>query len=404
MTETVRGSRAHLAKTADLRGPLRLAIIGAGEFQVPLIEAARKRGIETHVFAWADGAAGKEVADFFYPVSITEIDEIAAQCAALEVDGVATIGSDLANITVAEVAERLGLPANSVDCVRKSTNKELMRAVFEQCGDPSPRSVPVREGDDAALLDVPYPLIVKPADRSGSRGITKLADPVGLVEAVERAMTESFAREALVEEFAEGDEYSVEYVSWEGEHRFLAVTEKFTTGAPAFIERGHLEPARISAERERAIRTVVEHALDSLGVRFGASHAEVKVAPDETIKIIEIGSRMGGDCIGSHLVPASTGYDFVGAVIDTALGVEPPCPSGVPVRHVAIRFVFDDDDRAALAALRRDPAVELLLETPIDEDGHAIVDSGSRYGFYIFASDDEAALEPYLPASSKEAC
>jgi biotin carboxylase len=68
---------------------------------------------------------------------------------------------------------------------------------------------------------------------------------------------------------------------------------------------------------------VVEHALDSLGVRFGASHSEVKVDADGAVKIIEIGSRMGGDCIGSHLVPLSCGYDYVGAVIDVALGVEP---------------------------------------------------------------------------------
>ncbi|MDE8703611.1 ATP-grasp domain-containing protein [Adlercreutzia equolifaciens] len=69
-----------------------------------------------------------------------------------------------------------------------------------------------------------------------------------------------------------------------------------------FIERGHVEPARITPERAEAIRAVVEHALGSLGVEYGASHAEVKVASDGSIKIIEIGSRMGGDCIGSDLV------------------------------------------------------------------------------------------------------
>ncbi|MEE0705381.1 MAG: ATP-grasp domain-containing protein, partial [Adlercreutzia sp.] len=266
----------------------KLAIIGASDFQNPLILAAKARGIETHVFAWEAGDVGERTADFFYPLSITEVDAIAEECRRIGVDGVACIGSDLGNITASAVAEKLGLTANSMECVRRSTNKELMRRTFEEHGDPSPRSVPVTAESDLEALGaaLEFPVIVKPADRSGSRGITKLASVEGLDEAVSRALGESFMGEALVEEFAEGDEYSVEYISWQGEHRFLAVTEKFTTGAPMFIEKGHVEPARIAPEREAAIRAVVEHALDSLGVEYGASHSEVKVAADGSIKII----------------------------------------------------------------------------------------------------------------------
>ncbi len=400
--ETVAGAagaarvlHAPLEHAEQLRGTPKLAIIGASEFQNPLILAAKERGIETHVFAWAAGDVGEETADFFYPVSITEVDAIAEQCRKIGVDGVVSIGSDLANITVAGVAAALGLTANSVDCVARSTNKELMRRTFEACGDPSPASVPVTADTDLGTLSLAYPVIVKPADRSGSRGITKLESPESLGAAVARALDESFAGEALVEEFACGDEYSVEYLSWEGEHRFLAVTEKFTTGAPMFIEMGHLEPARVSPEREAAIRAVVEHALDSLGVRFGASHSEVKVDADGTVRIIEIGSRMGGDCIGSSLVPLSCGYDFVGAVIDVALGIEPPQVE--TAARPAVRFVFSEEDERALAALQSEAPELVEFVTPIAHDGHAIVDSGSRYGFYIFSGNDLAEIEPYLP-------
>ena len=386
----------------QLRRTPKLAIIGANEFQNPLILAAKARGIETHVFAWEAGDVGETTTDFFHPISITEVDAIAEACRAIGVDGVASIGSDLANIAVAGVAAALGLTANSVDCVAKSTNKELMRRAFEEHGDPSPASMPVTADTDLGALDVAYPVIVKPADRSGSRGITKLESPAGLGAAVARALGESFAGEALVEEFACGDEYSVEYISWEGEHRFLAVTEKFTTGAPGFIERGHLEPARISPEREAAIRAVVEHALDSLGVRFGASHSEVKVDADGVVRIIEIGSRMGGDCIGSHLVPLSCGYDFVGAVIDVALGVEPPQPTGDVRRPAAVRFVFDKGDERALAMLSDEHPEALAYVSPIERDDHAIVDSGSRRGFFIFSADDAATVEPYLPEVEDE--
>lgn len=131
--------RESCAYNCDGKSPKRLAIIGASDFQNPLILAAKKRGIETHVFAWAAGDIGESTADFFYPISITDIDAITEKCRQLGVDGVASIGSDLANITVAAVADKLGLTANSVQCVQASTNKAKMRQTFAEAGDPSPR-------------------------------------------------------------------------------------------------------------------------------------------------------------------------------------------------------------------------------------------------------------------------
>lgn len=424
---------------------IKLAIIGASDFQNPLILAAKERGIETHVFAWEAGDIGERTADYFYPISITEVDVIARECRRIGVDGVACIGSDLGNITASAVAEQLGLTANSMDCVRRSTNKHLMRATFEACGDPTPRSFAVSVDTDLAALDLDYPVIVKPADRSGSRGITKLLSSEGLTEAVARALDESFAKHALIEEFVEGKEYSVEYISWQGKHHFLAVTEKFTTGAPRFIERGHLEPARITLEQKQALCAVVEHALSSLGVEYGASHSELKITPDGTITIIEIGSRMGGDCIGSHLVKLSCGYDFVNAVIDVALGQAPQgikggydiplsqksqlihqddgeflhdsdmrhqetaeyCQkkdevqldgSNTPVsRAAAVRFVFNAEDRAVLETLQTQAPDCLEYVSEVHAADHDIVDSGSRYGFFIFSGDSVSHLEQYLP-------
>ena len=375
----------------------KLAIIGASDFQNPLILAAKKRGLETHVFAWAAGDIGETTADLFYPISITDIDAITEKCRQLQIDGIASIGSDLANITVAAVAEKLDLTANTPKCVAASTDKALMRQTFAAHSDPSPRFTVVKHGETPQVDGFTFPIIVKPSDRSGSRGITKLTSADGLEEALERAQSESFHSEALVEEYIEGDEYSVEYISWQGAHEFLAITEKFTSGNPHYIETGHLEPARINNETAAEIRRVVEHALDSLGVEYGASHSEVKVDPAGNVKIIEIGSRMGGDCIGSHLVHLSTGYDFVDAVIDIALGLKPP-ENATPLRNTAaIRFVFSKKDIETLERLHNNDSIAIDLISSITDSTEAIVDSGSRHGFYVFSSPDLSAIEPYLP-------
>lgn len=118
----------------------KLAVIGASHFQMPLIERAQEKGCEVHAFAWQCGDVGETAADVFHPVSITEVDEIVRICREVGVDGICTIASDLATVAVSHVAEELSLTGNSVACMERSTNKNLMRRAFEAAGDPSPRA------------------------------------------------------------------------------------------------------------------------------------------------------------------------------------------------------------------------------------------------------------------------
>ncbi len=361
-----------------------LAILGASYLQLPLIEKAKAMGYTTHVFAWAADDVGETAADVFYPISIVEKEAILARCRAIGVCGVCSIASDLAMPTVGFVAHALGLACNSPQAVRNSTNKHLMRLAFEAGGDPSPKSVLVDETTDLGALALRYPVIVKPTDRSGSRGIFKLEGPEGLARAAALAMAQSFEKKALIEEFAEGQEYSVEYISHQGAHHFLAATLKYTTGAPHFIETGHLEPAPLSPEALKAVQAIVPHALDSLGLTMGASHTELKIAPDGTIRLIEIGGRMGGDCIGSDLVYYSTGMDYVRMVIQTACGEAPDLTRETAPRAVESRFLLTREDAAELARiLRKTPERILKLVDFHPENIGRATDSSNRAGCYI---------------------
>lgn len=363
----------------------RFVIIGANEFQNPLIIRAKEKGLETHVFAWEEGAVGKENADYFYPISITEKEAILEECRKLKPVGIASIGSDLAMLTVNYVAEQLGLASNSIACTRVSTNKYLMRKTFEQNGDPSPRYALSEEKE--AISHFTYPLIVKPTDRSGSRGIMKIESPSQLEEAIANASHHAFDKKAIVEEFIEGKEYSVEYISYQGEHTFLALTEKFTTGAPHFIETGHREPAIVSQEMLQKVQKVVEHALNSLQVTCGASHSEVMITKDGEVKIVEIGARMGGDCIGSDLVKLSTGYDFVDMVIQTACGKRPQFVKVCKPRPVRIQFLFGQADLEVLEEYKKNQPERICCISEIELFNHEITDSASRYGYYIRYDD-----------------
>lgn len=368
----------------------KLAIIGANDFQNQLILKAKDRGIETHVFAWECGDVGEKTADHFYPISITEKEEILEKCKEIQIDGIVSIASDLAAITVNYVAEKMGLTGNGIDSSLIATNKYLMRKTFEKNGDPSPKNYRSDELNEENIAKLSFPVIVKPVDRSGSRGITKVQDKSELTDAIQIAEELSFDKKAMVEEFVEGDEYSVEYISYQGKHYFLATTKKFTTGAPHFIETGHIEPADLDKEIVKKVKFIVEHALDSLMIKNGASHSELKIDKKGNIVLIEIGGRMGGDCIGSDLVQISTGYDFVNMVIDVALG-NPPCFDKVCIPRVAqVCFIFNEDDLKEMEAIKEEHPewIYRISEIePINSDKE-VTDSSTRYGYYLLAKEE----------------
>ncbi len=373
----------------------KIAIIGASYLQKPLIDRAKEKGLETHVFAWAAGDVGEKAADFFYPISIVEKDTILDKCRAIGIDGICSIASDLATITVNYVASKMGLIGNDLECTAVSTNKHLMRERFYERHVPSPRSILINGINEINDLKITYPAIIKPTDRSGSRGVTLVTDPSGLESAVRAALEQGFEKAVLIEEYVDGDEYSVEYMSWQGNHTFLALTQKFTTGAPHFIEKGHLEPAIISQDKMEEIKKVVSHALKSLGIKYGASHSEIKITNKEEIKVIEIGGRMGGDLIGSDLVELSTGVDFVEEVINVSLGI-PPKTDIKKTRAAGVRFIFSQEELNRVETLIRKNKNQLVRKDLREISDKMIQSSSDRFGYYLMESDNPEDLLPYM--------
>lgn len=364
----------------------KIAIIGANSFQNRLIIKAKEMGYETHVFAWQCGDIGEKTADYFYPISIVEKEQILEECKRIKPCGIASIASDLAVITVNYVAEALGLPCNEYRHSAICTNKYEMRRAFMDGGVPCPRFLKVSAvPDENELAGFSYPLIVKPTDRSGSRGITKVMSYEELASAIDLAVEHSFEKCAVIEEYIDGDEYSCECISYNGKHSFLAFTKKYTTGAPHFIETGHRQPSDIPAEHQDCIKASIFKALDSLNIKNGASHSEFKLLANGDIRIIEIGARMGGDCIGSDLVQLSTGVDFVAAVVDIACGNAPDLtPRSIP-RNAVIRFMFDESDLQALDTAKKDPCKHIEYISDIDTDNIGkVTDSSNRVGYYIY--------------------
>lgn len=293
-----------------------LAIIGASYLQLPVVERAKQMGLRTICFSWPQGAVCKDVCDVFYPVSITEKDEILRLCREEHIDGICTIASDVAAPTVAYVAEQMGLPGNPYEAAVKAHDKQLMHRILTAAGVDCPLS-----NIQYPISNLQYPLIVKPTDRSGSLGVQKVERPEDLEAAITQAKALSLNGEAIVEEFIEGREISVEMISQNGVHHALQITDKTTTGAPHFVELAHHQPSTLPADMQTRIFAITRRALDALGLTNGASHSEYRITKEGRVVVMEIAGRMGGDFIGSDLVQLSTGYDFLKGVIEVALGL-----------------------------------------------------------------------------------
>lgn len=364
----------------------KLAIIGGSYLQLPVVKKAKEMDVEVHCFSWRDGAVCADVADFFYPISIIEKDEILHKCQEIQIDGITTIASDTAVSTVNYVASRMGLRSNPDEYSETTTNKFKMRQCFLESSVPSPKFALVEDMSHYQITGFKFPLIVKPTDRSGSRGVEKVLDPLQLEEAVKRAQNESFEHKAIVEEFVTGREISVESISNEGKHIILQITDKVTTGAPFFVELEHHQPSTLPPETKERVKEIVLHALDSLHIQYGASHAELKIDEDGDIKIIEIGARMGGDFIGSDLVFLSTGYDFLKGVIEVALGMFTE-PVMMESHCSGVYFLSKETEKLKEVIWKREQYPEIIRAEITDSELKHIECSGDRSGYLIYQSN-----------------
>lgn len=306
----------------------KIMILGASILQLPAIEKAREMGLDVVAVDMNPVAVGFSVAGVVKEI-ISTIDTPAILDAAKRhrIDGIMTLASDMPMQSVAAVCQAMGLTGISEDAALKATNKAFMRDALKAAGVPVP--LYFRTNGWEAFVDAVgiiraagFRCIVKPADNSGSRGVDLLDEESDLRQVF--AYTSHYSRhgEIMVEEFMEGPEVSVETLAVAGEVHVIQITDKLTTGAPYFVEMGHSQPSSLPPAVRQRIREVAIAANKAIGITDGPSHTEIKVTRDGP-KIVELGARLGGDCITTHLVPLSTGVDMVECNIRIALGEKP---------------------------------------------------------------------------------
>jgi len=383
-----------------------VVVIGAGPLQVPAYEAARRMGLRSVAIDRNPAAPGMALADVAEAVDTRDVEGVLAVARRERASGVVTLCTDAPVVVVAAVARALGTPALTPEAAAVATNKARMRDALAAGGVPIPRYRRARTLEEAraAAEELGFPVILKPPASSGSRGIFKASAADRLEAGWRHARSVAGeGAEILVEEFVEGDEVSVETLSFGGAHHVIAVTDKRTTGDPYWVETGHSQPSRLPPPTLTAVRDCARASLAALGVSEAAGHVEIKVGPGGP-RLIEVGARLGGDFITTELVPRSTGVDMVEAVIRLALG-EPPRHLPTQDRGAAIRYLLPPAGRLeaveGLDAARRMPGVvRLELSASPGTVLEGVRSSLDRPGFVIAEAPSAAEAERRAAAAA----
>ncbi|MCR5151395.1 MAG: ATP-grasp domain-containing protein [Clostridiales bacterium] len=376
----------------------KIMILGASILQLPAIEKAIQMGLSVVAVDMNADAVGFRVPGVTKEViSTIDIPEIVKAAKRHSIDGIMTLATDMPMRSVAAVSKEMGFGGIDEDAVFKATNKIAMRIALKDKNVPVPNFF--KASDKAEYLNavksIGVPFIVKPADSSGSRGIFKVSDLEDkklIDEAYSYARTYSREGDVIVEEYMSGPEVSVETISLDGVCHIIRITDKITTGAPHFVEMGHSQPTCLDAETVKRISEVTVQANKAIGIKCGPSHTEI-IVTQQGPKIVELGARLGGDNITTHLVPMSTGVDMVECCIKIALGEKPDISQkwdkGAAVRYFRQRPGVVKSICGIEEAKRIPGVKQISVVHSVGEEVTDITGSGARIGFVI-AQDENA--------------
>ena len=321
----------------------KIMIVGASVLQLPAILKAKEMGYHVAVVDFNPSAVGIPYANAYYNASTMDEEAVLRAAEDYRPDGIMTLATDMPMRGVSRVSEKLHLHSIPYETAVKATDKYEMILAFREHGVPSPWFFVADSPEELVSheAELTYPCIIKPTDNAGSHGVAEVFSFKELMDNYEYAHSCSRHGRVIVEEYLDGPEVSVEVMAIGGKVQVLQITDKLTTGAPHFVEMGHSQPSMLPAPIQEAIREVAVSACRAVGIDKGPAHIEMKVT-DRGPVMIELGARMGGDNITTHLVPLSTGIDMVEATIRIAMGetpdLTPTLRCGAAIRYFEASF------------------------------------------------------------------
>lgn len=309
-----------------------ILILGAGLMQRPAIQAAKSLGCQIVLVDGNPQALCVPLADTFVHLDLKDREGIKALALELHsqgrLQGVFTAGTDFSS-TVSYVGEACGFAVHSYQAACNASDKALMRACFRNNGVPSPAFLTVEANSQVALTGAEitsffnnYPLVVKPVDNMGGRGCRLAHSQRELADAIKDAQANSRSQRAIVEEYMEGPEFSIDALVYNGSVTICGFADRHIFFPPYFIEMGHTIPTAFSQNDQLALIATFVEGIHALGLTCGAAKADIKLTPKGPM-VGEIAARLSGGYMSGWTFPYSADFFLTQQAVAIALGQEP---------------------------------------------------------------------------------
>ncbi|RDB63928.1 hypothetical protein C1878_03840 [Gordonibacter sp. 28C] len=389
-----------------------LLLLGGSRQQVVAIEVARKCGYRTVLCDYLEDNPGRHYADSFHLVSTVDREAVLEVARREEVEGVIAYSSDPASPTAAYVAERLGMLTNPLAAVEIMSTKSLFRRHLHEVGLPCPLAASFEAGASAAEVEClvegfRWPLVVKPTDSSGSKGVSVVTEPTQMPAALEHAGANSRNGILIAEEYIErafpnvvgGDIFVVD-----GMIRFWGLMRCLRDSKASLVPVGKAIPSGLSEGQLSKVKETLQLLVSSLGIRFGELNVEVIIGDGDVPYVLELGSRAGGNMIPVQLGDAS-GIDLVRANVMCAMGDDPGGISWDPedvyfathVLHTLKDGTYEGYELSAAAE------VACYREVVYQEAGapvHHFDGANKALGILFFEFEKQESFEDYIANTS----
>ena len=307
--------------------PSRVLILGASPFQLAPIRYAKAQGYHVITCDYLPANPGHRLADESHNVSTTDREAVLALARRLRIDGIVAHASDPAAPTAAYVAQALGLPGNPLHAVETLSFKDRYRDLQHAHGFHAPRHrcADSLESAQAALEALGLPVMVKPVDSSGSKGVGRVDTPGQLDAAYARALAYSRCGRVLLETWVERSGHQIAGDGYVRDGKLIfhcLAQEHFNPCAGRYTPVGESFPLRIAPPLLARVTAEIQRLIDRVGMREGALNFDVMIDTEDRVHLMEVAARSGGNLI-PEVIRHATGVDLVPHIVEAALGRVP---------------------------------------------------------------------------------
>ena len=376
-----------------------ILIFGGSELQLSILTKAKALGFRTIVLDPDSNALAKDYADIFLVVDANDYPKTIEIAKKYNISGIVTSSTDNPILMMCRIAAELNLPFPKFDSCLTVLDKGLFKEFLKKNNLPHAPGKTYSSADEIDFRNIVFPVIIKPSRNSGSRGVLKCENYDQLLNSINEISIYCKDGRFIIEKYLNGDEISVEALIYDNKVNIIQITDKITSPPPYNVELLHIQPSKYSIKINE-ITELLQKIVDLTGLNNCAIHPELKINNDN-ITIIEMGPRLGGDFITSHLVPLSTNIDIEELVIKLATNKKFDI-----IRNenaALISYLNFEIGSTVTGLLTKDKLIEKFSEVKVFvnhlEIGSKIpeiTNSLNRYGHFIIQASNIQSLKSLL--------